>query len=907
MRVYDEGRSVFMNKESFYKWLQIIKGFEQGTSSSRISNCSRIEEYYGDLDEIYAKDRCESLKKELQYSREDFQKGIPPKHRIPIKGDAYNGTATLRRALNLYLEFKENQILRDIMSMEDIIPDEHDGSYELVRETVEALSKMDLHKIDIPDLELLYFMAIGLKSASIEFKLRKIEESNLPIEEKNRLKIVFNNILEKAKNYEYENRDNNNWTLGMFGSSYSTLVEKVDKKSAQKFISLCIRIKDLEDEERILKIAEGLLKDGIKGMQVTFVSPVLHCLKPNVFPPITKLTIDLFVILESQGVILDSPIKLSTYIENTRKIKKFRDEKCKFKNYRALDLKLEEVSKGEEIQYNEPIGISKEQWIEMLSNPQVFREEDRKLIITIYKMGGQVTASELAELENKHPSSYNFKVVNLSKRIHRYTNCNVPRRRNGKESWWHIPFLGRYRDDGTFSWILRPELKEAIREMYSEIKDKIEEEPKTVDDTINYWWLNADPKIWSFSDVTIGQVFTYSSKSERGNKKKIYKHFESVKKGDKVILYELSPVKAIVGIGHISQEHDGERIWITKDEDLIEPIEHSYFSSLEELKSMQFLVNPQGTLFKLTKEEYEILMDIIREYNPTTKVEIHKAYTKEDFLEEVFMEESQYDTISSLVKYKKNVILQGPPGVGKTFIAKRLAYSIMGEKDDSRIEMVQFHQSYTYEDFIMGYRPEEEGFKLKYGIFYKFCKRALNEPHKPYFFIIDEINRGNISKIFGELMLLIEADKRGSEYAIPLTYTENKFYIPENLYIIGTMNTADRSLAMLDYALRRRFCFINIEPAFDNLHFRAYLESKWGEFSRIIIEKMISLNETICNDSALGWGFRIGHSYFCIDKATLTEEDYKNIIQYEILPLLSEYWFDDDDRVLEWKRELLEW
>ena len=322
---------------------------------------------------------------------------------------------------------------------------------------------------------------------------------------------------------------------------------------------------------------------------------------------------------------------------------------------------------------------------------------------------------------------------------------------------------------------------------------------------------------------------------------------------------------------------------------------------------MEFMTNLQGSLFKLTKEEYELIMDIIREQNPITTVKTYNTYTKEEFLEEVFMEEDQYENMVELLKYKKNLILQGPPGVGKTFVAKRIAYSIMGEKDSSRIEMIQFHQSYSYEDFIMGYRPEEKGFKLKYGIFYKFCRRALNDPNRPYFFIIDEINRGNISKIFGELMMLIEADKRGSEYAIPLTYTEDKFYVPENVYIIGTMNTADRSLAMIDYALRRRFCFVNIKPAFDNLNFKGYLESKSGELSKIIIEKMTSLNEDIENDLSLGWGFSIGHSYFCIDKDTITEEDYKNIINYEILPLLSEYWIDDNSKLMEWKRKLLEW
>lgn len=230
----------------------------------------------------------------------------------------------------------------------------------------------------------------------------------------------------------------------------------------------------------------------------------------------------------------------------------------------------------------------------------------------------------------------------------------------------------------------------------------------------------------------------------------------------------------------------------------------------------------------------------------------------------------------------------------------------MGEKDDSRIGMIQFHQNYSYEDFIMGYRPVEDGFKLKYGVFYQFCEQALNDPHKVYYFIIDEINRGNISKIFGELMMLIESDKRGSDYAVPLTYTENKFYIPENVYIIGTMNTADRSLAMIDYALRRRFCFINMKPAFNNLNFKGYLENKGGDLSNIIIDKITRLNKTIENDVSLGEEFCIGHSYFCMNKDIVTEEDYKNIIRYEILPLLSEYWFDDTDKVAEWKTELLE-
>ncbi len=155
--------------------------------------------------------------------------------------------------------------------------------------------------------------------------------------------------------------------------------------------------------------------------------------------------------------------------------------------------------------------------------------------------------------------------------------------------------------------------------------------------------------------------------------------------------------------------------------------------------------------------------------------------------------------------------------------------------------------------------------------------------------------------------MLIESDKRGEEYGVPLIYSENKFYIPENIYLIGTMNTADRSLAMIDYALRRRFCFIDMEPAFNNLSFKGYLENKNSDLCSIIIDKLNRLNIAIENDISLGRGFRIGHSYFCMKKAAITEEDYNNIVEYEILPLLTEYWFDDLDKVRQWKVELLEW
>lgn len=207
-------------------------------------------------------------------------------------------------------------------------------------------------------------------------------------------------------------------------------------------------------------------------------------------------------------------------------------------------------------------------------------------------------------------------------------------------------------------------------------------------------------------------------------------------------------------------------------------------------------------------EYIEKLNDLFTAENEDEEEETEKTYppyTEEDFLSDVYLSQTSYHKLVGLLKRKKNLILQGAPGVGKTFAAKRIAYSIMGVKDPERVQMVQFHQSYSYEDFIEGYRPSGSEFVLKKGAFYKFCKKAQDDDENSYFFIIDEINRGNLSKIFGELFMLIETDKRGIE--LQLLYSDEKFCVPKNVYIIGMMNTADRSLAMLDYALRRRFAF----------------------------------------------------------------------------------------------------
>lgn len=446
-------------------------------------------------------------------------------------------------------------------------------------------------------------------------------------------------------------------------------------------------------------------------------------------------------------------------------------------------------------------------------------------------------------------------------------------------------------------------------------------------ETIHYWIYSPGKgaKIWdecydnnimAIGWDAIGDLRNYNSKDEiKQVMNKFYDPFRSyihsacatwefaneMKPGD--IVFAKNGMHLIIGRGIVKSDYiyDPQR----KEFKNIRKVEWTDRGEWECSRQSPMKTLTDITSFTDYVEQLNLFFDSDMLDDVETIETSYPIYDKDRFLDSVYMNDESYNTLVSLVKGKKNIILQGAPGVGKTFAAKRLAYSMMGVKDPNRVMMVQFHQSYSYEDFIMGFRPSENGFKLKHGVFYEFCKRAEVDSDNDYFFIIDEINRGNLSKIFGELFMLLESDKRG--VALQLLYADEKFSIPENLYIIGMMNTADRSLAMLDYALRRRFAFFDLKPAFESDGFKSYQKDLNNDKFDKLIECIKRLNLAIKSDEILGAGFCIGHSYFCdLDKFEMDELEAVliRIVDFEIIPLLSEYWFDDVDMVNEWSNNL---
>lgn len=615
----------------------------------------------------------------------------------------------------------------------------------------------------------------------------------------------------------------------------------------------------------------------IKGNGMAMITIALFWIRPNVFMPLDRNSLK-YIVEKYKIEVPSTKSDGATYFKFLNELASVSNNHSFYKI--SYDAWLYNRKEGELIH---PSNLTKEDWLELINNPEVFT---RNALITMKAFMHHDNKATCTQLENKFgrvKNFYNSNVYSIGKRVSKATGINI-NDEDGKERWWKYVLIGEDTPEGvpgSFYWQLRPELAAALDET----------------DLSNYpLYEKSESEVPEFRKISADDS-AFIDFRER--------HLKELDEFEKFIDITSREDKNVIKASNKASSYRGYLIRLGI---IIEEFYQININTLYDRKifeKMNSLRTEYSTEFKkYNKDESRFPNATINSYE--LFLEQRTIYTSEDFLSEVYMSEENYHTIEYLLKEKKNLILQGAPGVGKTYSAKRLAYSMMGEVDDSRIEFIQFHQNYSYEDFVMGYQPDGEGFSLKNGLFIDFCEKAREDvEEKDYFLIIDEINRGNISKIFGELLMTIEKDYRGVNVTMP--YSGQLFNVPENLYIIGMMNTADRSLALIDYALRRRFSFYEMIPGFQTNGFKKYQESIENETFNQIIERIEGLNIVIKQDPTLGRGFQIGHSYFTNQsKDSYTDGWLKRVIQYEIIPMLKEYWFDDDEKVLHQQNILMD-
>ncbi len=707
---------------------------------------------------------------------EEFSTGLFEKSRLEQHSfKSPLGPVRVSSELKEYLD-----IVQELLRADEMEPDTHDATYELIREVINSYEIMgDLSVCDYRDLDLVYLMSVGTWRHGFDSKKKTIDASHLPDSEKSRLKNLLDELGERAKRGEYANNKEINANFGMFGTGLYTFGQKTDEHSPKDFIQMCIDIKNLSNDEEIFNRCERTLNEDIHGMRAASASMILHCLKPMTFPIFnSNMGFDNIYVYFNIGI--KRKTELCTYIENVRIVKAFRDKYFTVKNYRIFDIAAWEIGKARQHtnidylgatdyypslnEYNP--GITAEEYERILDNENIVKRVWLDTLYYLYIMGGTGSCKQITNKYGNSAAHYNMNTIKVAKAVHKETQCPLCVRESGENEYWPVLFYGRAledSDEGVFSYKMREPLMEAIKSL-----------------------------------------------EERG----------------------------------------------------------------------------------------------------------------------VFQEMKELDK-----EFDKNLILYGPPGTGKTYNSVIYAVAICDGKpvDEltdyaavmsrynelkkaGRISFTTFHQSYGYEEFIEGIKPiidenkQDIGYTIEPGVFKKFCDNAksitristgiestvIEENTEPYVFIIDEINRGNISKIFGELITLIESTKRAGmpeAASAILPYSGDEFSVPSNVYILGTMNTADRSIALMDTALRRRFQFVEMMPDSDVL--RKIHADKVEDLD--VAAMLDKINERI--EYLYDREHTIGHAFFTDLKDDATLEKLQSIFEKSVIPLLQEYFYEDYQKI----------
>lgn len=822
---------------------------------------------------------------------------------------------------------KAESLMSILKKQAEIIPDEHDGSYELMRETIKAYSSVEDYSIlDYTDMDLIYLNAVSTLSDNCESKKERVRKNqHLPETQKQRLLNVIDDIWDKTILGKYsnsKNNDSNQDSFGMFGTAFKSFSQYATKdswtKQIQDYIKMLVKINSLQDQatdEVIFSIAEGVVNRPTAGIQAGTVSIILHCLKPYTFPIINgnQKMGDIFSEL---GISLKQKQLAETYIANCRNIKTFRDTHFSFKNYRVFDLVAREFkkSKHEKDEYN--YFLTKEQWYEFLTEDREKYPETFLMLRKMLEMGGEASTGELADELGGSIGEYNSRGSNLGKRARKKYNLPEYIDKNGKKWEYIIPFDGYSNDKDYYIWVLREELKEALEEMI-DMQD-INENKIEFDHNIILYGPPGTGKTYhtAYYAVAICDNIPFDKVKEMEYADVIdrYNELKEDKRIDFVTFHQSYGYEEFIeGIRPVL-DNDSD----SSESDIKYELKSGKFKEFCETAlnqaytyNMDWELNDYPSVWKVSLEKtgenetrkecmdnnhirigwdgYGEEISFDAEFKNGGKGVLNAFYNKMkvgDIVVSCYSSETT-DAIGIITgdaewrdeynKYKRTRNVK--------WLVKGINESIIGINNDKPMVLASVYKmDISVEDILNIVRKYQ-----------KLPER--NTTKKNYVFIIDEINRGNISKIFGELITLIEDSKRigaSESMQLKLAYSSKPFGVPDNVYIIGTMNTADRSLTAMDTALRRRFRFMEMMPEPEVI--KGIVIEENG-VSLDVSEMLDIINKRI--ECILDREHTIGHAFFT-SLMKISEpriEDLGEIFEKSVIPLLQEYFYEDYEKI----------